>query len=304
MRFESLGGTGHGCEFGIFQRKFGAEPLGLLRWADLGVEQLCRALESEFEGVGDPENTVVFVPETGHDRPEYWTRDHRHHMAMRSFVYCDEVSETEMIRLARQRLKFLRRKLLEDLRLSEKMFVYKNMKRNLTLEELDRLYAAVRSYGDNTLFYICYSDRNHPAGTVEVISEKPGLILGYTDRFTHTPDDSKFLGETSEIFIELCNAALSLWYSGATQSKPFWRGQKRIFILNNHLGSGVFYRSAFTLGELAVSDPTLDGSRLVEVHSAAPHGPMLWTWRSGVPWLDPGMSNANQDQLKVEKINA
>ena len=39
-QFESLGGTGHGCEFGLFQRHFGAEPLGLLRWADLSPELL------------------------------------------------------------------------------------------------------------------------------------------------------------------------------------------------------------------------------------------------------------------------
>src|SRR5436309_528289 len=38
LQFESLGGTGHGCEFGVFQRSLGVEPLGLLRWADLGPD--------------------------------------------------------------------------------------------------------------------------------------------------------------------------------------------------------------------------------------------------------------------------
>ena len=74
MRFESLGGTGHGCEFGLFQRHFGAEPLGLLRWADLSHHLLTRALESRFDGVGLPENTIVFNP-AGSD--EWWTKDTR-----------------------------------------------------------------------------------------------------------------------------------------------------------------------------------------------------------------------------------
>lgn len=36
LQFESLGGSGHGCEFGLAQRHYGAEPLDLLRWSDLG----------------------------------------------------------------------------------------------------------------------------------------------------------------------------------------------------------------------------------------------------------------------------
>ena len=56
-QFESLGGAGHGCEFGVFQRHFGAEPLGLLRWAEVQPDALVALLNSEFAGVGLPENT-------------------------------------------------------------------------------------------------------------------------------------------------------------------------------------------------------------------------------------------------------
>ena len=56
LNFESLGGTKLGCEFGLFQREYGAEPLGLLRWTDITPEALARALSDKFEGVGDPEN--------------------------------------------------------------------------------------------------------------------------------------------------------------------------------------------------------------------------------------------------------
>jgi len=46
-RFESLGDN---CEFGLVQRRCGAEPLGLFRFASIGTEQVARALEAGLEG--------------------------------------------------------------------------------------------------------------------------------------------------------------------------------------------------------------------------------------------------------------
>jgi len=121
MCFESLGGSGHGCEFGLFQRHFDAEPLGLLRWADLSQDLLIKALETRFEGVGLPENTIVFQPDHS---DEWWTRDSRFWMAMRSFVKVAEVDQERMTKQVCRRLQFLRQKLIEDLEAGEKIFVY------------------------------------------------------------------------------------------------------------------------------------------------------------------------------------
>jgi len=208
--FESLGGTGHGCEFGIFQRHFGAEPLGLLRWADLHQDQLARALETEFAGVGEPEFTKVFVPSTS-ARPEYWTTDTRYHMAMRCFVLVEDVPLDRMTRQVTKRLKFLRTKLIDDLREASKIFVYKNMKRNLTEAELTRLHAACRRYGDNTLLYIQYEDAAHPSGTVEQKAE--GLMVGYIDHFSHTPDTDQFIGPATQELLKICRVAYDLFHS-------------------------------------------------------------------------------------------
>jgi tetratricopeptide (TPR) repeat protein len=208
MRFESLGGTGHGCEFGIFQRHFGAEPLGLLRWADLLPEQLMAALETEFEGVGTAEQTVLFVPDHG-GRPEYWTSDRKFHMAMRSFVFPDEIPHDRMFQQVTRRLQFLRSKLIDDLRAGDKIFVYKNMQRNLTAAEVTRLHEAVRRYGNNMLLYAQYADADHPFGTVEV--NAPGLMIGYIDRFTHHPETNEYLGPSAEGFRRVCEEAVSLW---------------------------------------------------------------------------------------------
>ena len=166
LRFESLGGSGHGCEFGLLQRELGAEPLGLLRWADLGHDLLTAALEDEFKGVGEPEHTEIFVP-SNDGWQHWWTRDKRYWMAMRTFVEVAAAPYGEMQRQVTQRQKFLRRKLIADLQAGEKIFVYKNMYANLDAESLRRLHRAVRAYGKNVLLYICYEDDEHPNGTVD-----------------------------------------------------------------------------------------------------------------------------------------
>jgi hypothetical protein len=204
MGFESLGGGGHGCEFGLLQREFGAEPMGLFRWADIFQEQLSKALETELAGIGEPRHTNVFIPPTT-ARPEYWTTDKRYHMAMRCFVYPDETPRRRMRTLLTKRFAFLRRKLLDDLRTGGKIFVYKNMKRNLADAELDRLFAACRSYGRNTLLYIRYQDGEHPNGTVRW--RRPGLLVGYIDHFSHTPDTDAFIGGANASLLRICREA-------------------------------------------------------------------------------------------------
>jgi tetratricopeptide (TPR) repeat protein len=206
MQFESLGGGGHGCEFGIFQRYCGAEPLGLLRWADVYQEHLSIALETEFAGIGDPEFTNIFVPDNSE---EYWTTDSRYHMAMRSFVSVADVPLDRMRQQVTKRMKYLSRKLADDLRAGTKIFVYKNMKRNLTDAELQRLHVACRRYGDNTLLYIRYEDAEHPCGTVVVAGD--GLLIGYIDHFSHTPDTDVYMEAATDAFLRICRNAHALW---------------------------------------------------------------------------------------------
>ncbi|WP_428485498.1 glycosyl transferase family 90 [Rhodopila sp.] len=208
--FESLGGAGHGCEFGLFQRTHGAEPLGLLRWADLGADLLIAALEAEFEGVGLPENTLVFTPPTT-GRSEYWTRDKRYWMAMRCFIMADEVAYEKMVTQACRRIQFLRRKLIDDLQAGEKIFVFKSIARNLTDAELARLHNAARRYGDNALLYVRYEDAANPNGSVRVAG--PGLMIGYVDRFAFSPDD-RDLGPAVDRWAAICTKAHAIWKSG------------------------------------------------------------------------------------------
>ena len=210
MQFESLGGRALGCEFGIFQRDCGAEPLGLLRWADMPYDALVDVLDSRFAGVGDAANTELFTTAVSGGRAEYCTRDRRRDMMfMRAFIYEDEMAFDAMFASACRRLRFLTRKLIEDLERGSKIFVYRLTDRTLTAAELDRLHRAVRSYGDNTLLYVRLADAAHPSGTV--LRAAPGLLVGHMDRFKMSPEGVLSAAPATASWLAVCRAAYALW---------------------------------------------------------------------------------------------
>jgi len=206
MQFESLGGTLQGCEFGLVQRSFGAEPLGLLRWTEMAPRNVIDALEAELEGVGLPENTELGTHETP-DGPEWFTTDKRFLMSMHTFMSANEVPYEKMYPQCCRRLQFLRDKLLEDLRSGNKIFVYKITWRLIQADELERMHAALRRYGDATLLYVQRALPGKPAGTVELI--KPGLLMGYIERF-NISETGEHLGPSHEYWEPICRGALAL----------------------------------------------------------------------------------------------
>lgn len=211
MRFESLGGSGHGAEFATFQQSAGGEPDGLLAWADLGAELLMAALEARFSGVGEDENTEVFAPDGS---KEWWTKDKRYWMAMRSFEKTAVGIDSATPKIC-QRLVALRQRLIADLERGDKIFVFRNMHRNLTRPEINRLYNAVRAYGNATLFYVRYEDDTHPNGTVEAV--KPGLLVGYMDRFKLSRTNQLSSAPPTSSWLAVCRNAYALWRNPTTQ---------------------------------------------------------------------------------------
>ena len=166
-RFQSLGGTGLGCEFGLVQRANGAQPVSLMRWTQIHPQNLIDALTNRFSGVGTREQTVIGLSVAEDpDNPEYIYQDDRFKMAMHTFVHKRDMPEDEMFAQTCRRTAYLRRQLLEDLEEGEQIFVYKFHRRNLTPDELTKLHRAIRSYGDTALLYVRYADADHPSGTV------------------------------------------------------------------------------------------------------------------------------------------
>ncbi len=65
-------------------------------------------------------------------------------------------------------------KFLEDLEILEKIFVY----RPTPVPEMsliEKIFGAMRKYGDNTLLFVRPADADHAAGTVEIA--RPGLMI-------------------------------------------------------------------------------------------------------------------------------
>ncbi len=179
MQFESLG---ENCEFGLLQRHFGAEPLGLLRFSSTFLRNLIAGLQSDFEGLGTLDDIEPRL--TDGDRKEFMVHERRYGLVYHTFVYEGERSLWLMREQEAARLSFLRRKFLEECEAGEKIFVYK---RNTHVSEAEVLSLSMflNKRARNTLLWVTPAERNRPPGTVELL--RNGLFRGYIDRFA--PDD-------------------------------------------------------------------------------------------------------------------
>jgi tetratricopeptide (TPR) repeat protein len=201
LQFESLGDN---CEFGVVQRKFGAEPLGLLRFTSTTPALLAKALWERMAGVGDPENTELVV-----ERGEYLTRDARYHMSMHTFIPATDDDRQKRHQSVCRRIKFLREKLFEDLKSGEKHFVYVCHDR-LPDDEVRALWHALRNYGDNRLLFAQLSDAEHPDNTLRQLEDD--LIVAYFDHLS--VDDPPY-----ERWLAVCHKVHDLWTSPPAASQ-------------------------------------------------------------------------------------
>ena len=203
MRFESLG---ENCEFGLVQRRCGAEPLGLLRFASTPLSALLAALKSRFDGFGHPDRIEV---KPSSDNSEYLVLDRGYGVLYHPWLMVGQADPEDIRDREVKRLPLLKRKLIEELEQGAKIFVYRGM-RPLTQVLMARLLDALRQYGPCTLLWVEVQDAAHPAGPVERL--KDGLLKGYIDRFA--PGDNAH-DLSLECWISLCRCALAL-----TQTRP------------------------------------------------------------------------------------
>jgi hypothetical protein len=175
-KFESLGDN---CEFGLFQRRCGAEPLGLLRFSTAWLRPVIRGLDSEFAGLGDPEHVDPQLDANG--QGEWIVYEQQYLLRYHTFIWEHQANRDQVRDQESRKLKFLRRKLMEDVANASKTFVYKRAAYPLSLEEIMPLFLALNRHVDNQLLWVVEADDGHPVGTVEGVL--PGLMRGYINRF-------------------------------------------------------------------------------------------------------------------------
>ncbi len=168
--FENLGDN---CEFGLVQRHFAAEPVGLLRFAGLGdVYRLIRLLDDRFGNLGEPGSLRTIVV-----GGEYWIQDRIYGIAYHTFRTQHDSDAETVLHDNEIKTRYLARKLGEDLEDGEKIFVYK---RAVTQDrhEILALHAALNQFGtSNKLFWVTPADARHQPGEVEWVSDR--LLRGY-----------------------------------------------------------------------------------------------------------------------------
>jgi hypothetical protein len=198
--FESLGDN---CEFGLVQRKCDAEPLGLLRFSGSYSENIVRGIEQEFEGIGEPEDITPSLE--GEEGPkEFMIHERKYGLTYHTFVYEGERTPELMRQQEATRLKFLRRKFIEELDAGEKIFVFRRG-RGVTDSEILPLFLALNRNRANTLLWVVPEEPGHPSGSVEVLLN--GLLKGYIDRFAPGDNAHAF---SFDAWVQLCVHALLL----------------------------------------------------------------------------------------------
>jgi len=197
LKFES---TGDNCEFGIVQSRFGAETLGLLRWAAIRPGQLIEMLNNRLEGVGLPEHTFVQEDPGG----EYAAGDIRY-FHMHTFIHRHQAPPEQVQRQMCRRLSFLKEKFIADLEAAEKIFVYKATDEHADDHTLQAIWSAMQAYGPNRLLCIRPTDESEQSGQVELVA--PRLMHGTIKGVTPTDDETAMPDDHLEAWLTACRTA-------------------------------------------------------------------------------------------------
>jgi hypothetical protein len=177
LRFESVGDN---CELGLVQRRAGAEPLGLLRFAGAPLRAFLRALANRFDGIADPA-AIRVQAENG----EYMVKLTRYDFYYHAHMKTDETTPEALHAQQGRTVRFLAGKLIDDLEHPTKILVFRQNEPVSAADIVD-LRIALAAYGPNTLLWVQEACAGHPPGTVAVADER--LMIGYVKRLAPRED--------------------------------------------------------------------------------------------------------------------
>jgi hypothetical protein len=170
LKFQSLGDN---CQFGFVQRHFGAEPMGLLRFA--GIPNLTGAIEAGLEGLGTDGSIRYSLSNDN----EYLIDETQYGIFYHTFRYADKVPAEQVIAENLVALQLLRRKFIQDMEHAETIWV-RRCSYYHDISQIFSLHMAMRAYGPNKLLWVVPAGPDREAGDVEWLA--PGLLRGYLAR--------------------------------------------------------------------------------------------------------------------------
>ncbi len=196
LRFENIGDN---CEFGLVQRHFRADPVGLLRFAGLrNPGRLIRFLTDRFGRFGEPGMLGAQVIGS-----EYFIIDKIYDISYHTFRDRREATPDEVIGENEVKLGYLKRKFIEDLEDGDKIMVYKRVVTD-DVHEIIALHAALNGFGTvNKLLWVTQADARHAPGDVEWVGDR--LLKGYVGRISLTNAHDY----DADVWLLLCRNALT-----------------------------------------------------------------------------------------------
>ncbi|NLH79401.1 MAG: hypothetical protein GX458_00955 [Phyllobacteriaceae bacterium] len=174
MGFESIGSD---CEFGLVQRRFGAEPLSLLRFNAVEFGGLMSAVAHRFEAMGERETTELVRQFNG----EFLMRDRRWGLVMHTFAFEGQVDAEVLADKFRKRVAFLRDRFLADAAEGRKVLVFYSP--GLDHDNLTMLHGALRVLGPVDLLHVRPSSgAEDPIASGTAVEVEPHLFVGVIGR--------------------------------------------------------------------------------------------------------------------------
>jgi len=198
-RFSALG---ENCEFGMVQRRLGAEPLDLFRFSCTRAGSLTSAVGEGLQDLYDPEKVDVRLMPRVKGPPVYCVHAPSYGFLFYALESGGRPDLEAFMTSERRRLAFLTRKFMEDCEDGAKIFVF--TARHAPAEEAAPLRDALRRHGPATLLWVSASSEK--AGAVEAAGE--GLLFGFVDRLAPEEQANDVaLGAWKRV----CHGAIGLW---------------------------------------------------------------------------------------------
>ena len=196
-------GLGDGCDFGMAQRAVGIEPFGLFRFAGCRAVDVNTLLRTNLQQLGEPED--LWLEEVPPKR-EYRAKSRQCPSFTSHTRRFGGQDDPEVVRLAQiEATRFLKRKLIRDLSLGRRLFVYRGPS---DINVIREVLAQLRTYGNNSLLWVRLAKDAHLPGTVQRL--RAGLLVGFVSRYgIYEPDRTPRV--PVEDWITVCANAFRLW---------------------------------------------------------------------------------------------